>query len=160
MNTQPLQLPQGQLLLNPLIQETYNFSFLHLHRAPLPRKPCPQDISVHRGSLSPPYQVWTICYNTEKTEAALNYSTNRHQKRSHLQRGVLTEHYNLFFHPQWPWLELNPGQTANIEIYWLWDKWGYYSSQYADYHSSNVFSRVDRVCLECDKPTVFRRQLF
>ena len=52
MNTQSLQLPQGHLPLNPLIQETYNFSFLHLHRAPLPRKPHPQHISIHCGSES------------------------------------------------------------------------------------------------------------
>ena len=70
-----------------------------------------------------------LCYNTERTEEALNHKTNRHHKRSHLQRKVLTENYNLSFCPQWPWLEQNPGKQLT-EIYWLGDKWGYYSSSY------------------------------
>ena len=96
---------------------------------PFPGKPCLQDISKHCGSLSLPYQV-ELCYNTEKTEEALSHNTNRHQKRAHLLRKELTENYNLFFRPQWPWLEQNPGQTVNTEIYWLGDKRGYYRGCY------------------------------
>ena len=129
MNTQPLQLPQGHCPWTLWFRRHTTSHFCIYTEHPFPGN------RVHKTF---PYTMvpWVhhikfeLCYNTEKTEEGLNQSTNRHQKRSHRQRQVLTENYNLFFCPQWPWLEQNPGQTVNTEIYWLGDKWGYYRGRY------------------------------